>query len=171
MHSDDTRRLRVLPLWDSAVRWVRRVRRLRCRNAACTVQTFAERLAQGVRPAAQHPRRLTTALQHRGLALGGAAGARLGATLHVPPSPDHLLRLVHQLPDPPMPTPAIFGVDDWAMRRGRTYGTLLVDVERPRPMAQPLQMSRTTVIRYLRTETFPERAQSQRVSLLDPSVA
>jgi hypothetical protein len=32
-------------------------------------------------------------------------------------------------------------------------------------------MSRTTVIRYLRTDAVPERAQSRRVSLLDPSVA
>jgi transposase len=40
-----------------------------------------------------------------------------------------------------------------------------------RHIAQQLQMSRTTVIRYLRTDTFPERAQSRRVSLLDPYVA
>jgi transposase len=38
-------------------------------------------------------------------------------------------------------------------------------------MARQLQMSRTTVIRYLRTSSLPERAQSRRVSLLDPYVA
>ena len=40
-----------------------------------------------------------------------------------------------------------------------------------RHIARQLQMSRTTVIRYLRTDAFPARAQSQRVSLLDPYVA
>jgi hypothetical protein len=40
-----------------------------------------------------------------------------------------------------------------------------------RPMATPLPMSRTTVIRSLRTTAFPERAQPGRASLLDPSVA
>jgi hypothetical protein len=40
-----------------------------------------------------------------------------------------------------------------------------------RHIARQLQMSRTPVIRYLRTDTCPERAQSQRVSLLDPDVA
>jgi hypothetical protein len=39
-----------------------------------------------------------------------------------------------------------------------------------RQRARQLRMSRTTVIRYLRTEAFPERAQSRRVSMLDPYV-
>jgi hypothetical protein len=37
-----------------------------------------------------------------------------------------------------------------------------------RHMARQLQMSRATIIQYLRTDIFPERAQSRRVSLLDP---
>ena len=66
-----------------------------------------------VRPAAQRTVRLTTGLQQLGLALGGDAGARLGAVRHVPTSR---------------------GVDEWARRRGRTDGTLLVDLERHRPL-------------------------------------
>jgi hypothetical protein len=99
------------------VRLVLHVRRFRCLNTTCTAKTFAERLSQLVRPAAQRTVRLTMALQQLGLALGGEAGARLGATLHLLTSPDTLLRLVRQLPEPPMATPAILGVDDWAMRR------------------------------------------------------
>ena len=133
-HRDDTRRPRDLPWWEYAVRVVLHVRRCRCLNTTCTAQTFAERLAPLVRPAAQRTVRLTMALQQLGLALGGEAGARLGAPRPLLTSPDTLLRLVRQLPEPPMATPTILGVDDWAMRRGRTDGTLLVDVARHRPL-------------------------------------
>jgi len=40
-----------------------------------------------------------------------------------------------------------------------------------RHMVRQLQMRRTTVIRDLHTTTFPERAQSRRISSLDPYVA
>jgi hypothetical protein len=51
-------------------------------------------------------------------------------------SPDAILRLVHRLPlpRPRVDPPQDVGIDDWAIRKGRTHGTLLVDLERRHPI-------------------------------------
>ena len=67
-------------------------------------------------------------------ALGGEAGARLATHLGMAWSADTLLRLIRQAPAPPAPTPRVLGIDDWSYRRGTTYGTILLDLERRRPI-------------------------------------
>ena len=50
----------------------------------------------------------------------------------MPTSPDTVLRLVRAIPLPARAPPQILGVDDWARRKGQTYGTILVDLEEHR---------------------------------------
>jgi transposase len=50
------------------------------------------------------------------------------------PSRATFLRAVRGTPSGEPPTPRVLGVDDWAVRKGKTYGTLLVDLERHIPV-------------------------------------
>jgi transposase len=132
VHSRYERTLADLPWGMHAVTVRLQVRRLFCRNARCTRRIFAERLPEIALPRARRTRRLDTRLTALGLALGGSAGMRLGRKLGLAASRNTLLRRARQVPVPLVETPSVLGVDDWALRKRTTYGTVLVDLERRR---------------------------------------
>ncbi len=132
VHSRYRRHPADLPSLGHRVRVGLRVRRFYCRNAKCARGTFAERLPELVAPHARRTRRLAAAQARAGAALGGEAGARLLPCLAMPASADTVLRLVRKLPLPELEPPRAVVVDDWAMRKGHTYGTIVVDLERRR---------------------------------------
>jgi transposase len=150
VHSRYRRRPADLPSLGRAVGVELRVRRFYCRNAACARRTFAERLPELLGPRARRTRRLAEAQGRVGVALGGEAGARLLGHLAMPASADTVLRLVRGLPPPEPEPPRVVGVDDWAVRKGRTYGTILVDLERRRTLDLLPDRTATTLAAWLR---------------------
>lgn len=49
-------------------------------------------------------------------------------------SPDTLLHLVREQQESQVPTPRVLGVDDFCFCRRRSYGTILIDLERRIPI-------------------------------------
>ncbi|MFP8887569.1 ISL3 family transposase, partial [Streptomyces mangrovi] len=111
-----------------------RVRRFRCCNTTCTRRAFVEQIPGLTRRYGRRTERLRTALATVGLALAGRAGVRLASVMGVSVSRSTILRLVDTLPEPEVPAPRVVGVDEYATRKGRHYGTVLVDVETRRPI-------------------------------------
>jgi transposase len=130
VHSRYERRLADLPWQGRPVALRLRARRFLCAQPACRRRTFAERLPGVARPSARRCERLADVRRQVALALGGEAGTRLSARLAMPTSADTLLRLARSATRPEPPVPRALGVDEWAWRKGRRYGTILVDRER-----------------------------------------
>lgn len=114
VHSYYTRSPQDLPVSGHIVQLVLRVRRFRCLNLHCPRQTFAERLPD-LPVSARQTARLGTLLDCIAVVLSGQAGSRLTEQLAMPVSADTLLRRARKKA-PPLPTPRILGVDDFANR-------------------------------------------------------
>jgi transposase len=134
VHRRAIRTLADLPWADVVVHLQVQSRTFLCKNSTCPRRIFSERLDGIAQVSARRTERQRAALLDLAIALGGEAGARMAAKRGMPVSPDTLLRLIRQAPEGEQPAPTMLGVDDWAIHKGLTYGTILVDLERHHPV-------------------------------------
>ncbi|PYE52003.1 ISL3 family transposase [Deinococcus yavapaiensis] len=149
LHSRSTRFVQDLPCLGVTVSLRLIVRRFRCHHVPCTKQTFTEAFPEFITPFKRITKRLSSVFERVALDVGAEPGSRLLTSTGLFVSPDRLLRLVHALPRPERPCPNLIGIDDFAFRKGFTYGTVIVDLKTGTPVDLLSDRDASTVTTWL----------------------
>ena len=111
------------------IHYARRHRKYFCDVTTCARKIFVERLTPFAQPWARVTLRLYQIVQVIGLATGGRLGVRVTDRMNIQTSRMTILRRIMALPTAPAgPVPQI-GIDDFSFRRGRKFGTIVVDLQ------------------------------------------
>lgn len=129
IHSHYIRQIADLPCGGQRVRFQVLVRKYFCERTICQRKIFTERLSAFAAPWARVTTRLFQIVQVIGLATGGRLGVRVTDRLSIQTSKTTILRRIMALPTEPVGQVSQIGIDDFSFRRGRKFGTIVVDLQ------------------------------------------
>jgi transposase len=128
IHSYYRRKPRDLPCAGRPIRLVLTVKKFFCREPECSRKIFVERLPDLIEVSSRLTVRLRSAVQEIGFATCGKGGERLSCKLGIPISDATLLWSLYLVPLPEVGQVEVIGIDDWSYRRGKRYGSIIVDL-------------------------------------------
>jgi transposase len=130
-HGSYRRSLQDLPAQGAPVTIDLVVTRLKCLAEHCSRRTFSADVPDVMAPRARRTSRVIEIVRLLAHSTGGREAERLLACFGMVVSDDTVIRhLKRQFAPLDTTPPRVVGIDDWSWRKGQSYGTIMVDLER-----------------------------------------
>lgn len=133
IHSRYSRILMDLPIIETKVILLVSVRKFFCRVPNCKRKIFTERFENLIESYARKTDRLKEILKNLAFSSNGKTNEKLSRKLKIPTSRETFLRIIRATPVEQEKSKHI-AIDDWAYRKGYSYGTIICNLETNRPI-------------------------------------
>lgn len=131
IHSKYTRKLVDVAISGKRSRFELNARRFFCYNPDCRRKVFTERFQYEIKPYARRMNRANDLLGKLALESGGNVCSKFSKYVGIPVSASTILRIIKRIVNPSSQvTSGIIGLDDWAYKKGHSYGTIIVDLQK-----------------------------------------
>ena len=133
VHDYYFRTISDLPVFQNRTVILLKTRKFRCGNDGCPRLVFSEQTPAIIRYS-RRTTRATKILESFAIELTGRLGSIMSKQLSITVSSSTITRIAHSQQLSDIQQPRVLGVDDWAYRKGMSYGTILIDMETSRPI-------------------------------------
>ncbi len=134
VHSRYQRDVHDLSILGKAVLLTLEMRKFFCKNVSCSKKTFAEQPGDEIFRYRRRTRRCETAVMRQGLSVSSGMARKLLYFSGIVLSRSTILRDLHRLRPSSCQDVEEIGIDDWAWRKGLSYGTIVIDLRRKQPI-------------------------------------
>ncbi|GJM64171.1 ISL3 family transposase [Persicobacter diffluens] len=133
VHGQYERTITDLSVFELRTAIILKTRKFKCKNDSCYRKVFSEQTPAVMRYS-RKTKRVLDIFASLSIELTGRLGSLMTKKLNIGVSTSTITRIAHAQKLPEIKQPRVFGVDDWAFRKGHSYGTVLVDMETSQPI-------------------------------------
>lgn len=133
VHDHYLRTISDLPVFQNRTVIVLKTRKFKCINPRCDRKVFSEQTPHIPRYY-RRTKRASKILDSLSIELTGKLGSIMSEQLLINVSSSTITQIAHRQKLPLIKQPKVLGVDDWAYRKGMSYGTILIDMETSKPI-------------------------------------